>query len=227
MPQGSARDKPYSPGMLRSPPYGTSLRQALITAAASGIRVEVPTGRTWSIAAAANLILPANTGRARVEVSDFAGGSWFVRLYGPLRGNHPPTTVELFGKCSATGEKWIDIDYRYVNTLGNLPLQIQLGIEGPPGSYATFSTLEFLPRQTCPDRHDRKSIRQGQEDIECVEHMPNLPEPFEIKDWRALAQAYDRFVFDHDAKGEYLPDLADDSKVNIDRPPLDCIHTLI
>ena len=192
--------------------------QALITSTAAGLRVEVPTGRTWSAAAASNLILPVNTGRARVKVSDVAGGAWFVRLYGPLRGNQPPATVELFGKCSITGEKWIDIDYRYMNALDNLPLQIQLGIEGPPGAYATFSALEFFPRQTGAERPIRKNIQQGQKDIECVEHMPNLPEPFEFRDWRALARAYDRFVFDHEAKGEYLPLIwLDDSRVNIDR----------
>ncbi len=211
--------KVYTPGMLmESALWDQPPDQALIAATTSGLRVEVSAGRTWSAATASNLVLPANTGRARVEVSDVTGGAWFVRLYGPLRGNHPPTTVELFGKLSAAGEKWIDIDYRHVKALGTFPLQIQLGIEGPPGSYATFSALEFLPRQTPPKRHDRKSIQQGQKDIECVEHMPNLPQPFQIKDWRALAQAYDRFVFDHDAKGEYLPLIwLDDSRVNIDR----------
>ena len=35
--------------------------------------------------------------------------------------------------------------------------------------------------------------------------MPDLPTPFEMKDWRAEALAYDRFVFDFHTHGQYLP----------------------
>ena|GEM_PF-47840 len=41
--------------------------------------------------------------------------------------------------------------------------------------------------------------------IRKVEQMPNLPQPYDMKDWRATAQAYDRFVFDFSKQGEYLP----------------------
>ncbi|MCC6145045.1 MAG: hypothetical protein IT368_14665, partial [Candidatus Hydrogenedentes bacterium] len=183
MPHGAGaapETRVYTPDVLmESALWDQPPDEAIIAATASGLRVEVPAGRTWSAAVASNLVLPAGTGRARVEVSDFAGGSWFVRLRGPLSGDHPPATAELFGKCSAAGEKWIDIDYRHLNALRDAPLQIQLGIEGPPGSYAIFSTLEFLPRQTSPKQQVRKSIRQDQKDIACVEQMPNLPQPFE------------------------------------------------
>ena len=49
--------------------------------------------------------------------------------------------------------------------------------------------------------------------------MPNIPQPFQLMDWREKARAYDRFVFDLHAQGEFLP-LAwlDDSRINIDRP---------
>jgi hypothetical protein len=45
----------------------------------------------------------------------------------------------------------------------------------------------------------------GQKRIHLVQHMPNVPKPFEIRDWREIARKFDRFVFDYDLKGEYLP----------------------
>jgi hypothetical protein len=69
-----------------------------------------------------------------------------------------------------------------------------------------------------PNQHAPAQYQPGQKEIARVEQMPNLPEPFKMRDWRALAQAYDRFVFDHDAKGEHLPLVwLDESRVNIDR----------
>ena len=38
-----------------------------------------------------------------------------------------------------------------------------------------------------------------------VEQMPSIPQPFKMKDWRALAVAYDQFAFDFEARGEFLP----------------------
>src|SRR5438105_4200570 len=54
--------------------------------------------------------------------------------------------------------------------------------------------------------------------IDRIELMPRTPSPFFMKDWKALAQAYDRLIFDFDAKGEYLPVIWwDDSRVNFNR----------
>ncbi|HUU91363.1 MAG TPA: hypothetical protein VM238_09155 [Phycisphaerae bacterium] len=51
-----------------------------------------------------------------------------------------------------------------------------------------------------------------------VDEMPNLPQPFVMKDWRATARAYDRVAFDLHAKGEFLPLVwLDEGRVNIDR----------
>lgn len=38
-----------------------------------------------------------------------------------------------------------------------------------------------------------------------VELIPNLPEPFHMRDWRAVAYGYDKLVFDFEAQGDYLP----------------------
>jgi hypothetical protein len=44
-----------------------------------------------------------------------------------------------------------------------------------------------------------------QKRINKVQEMPNLPEPFMIKDWRETATQYDQFVYDFTKQGEYLP----------------------
>ncbi len=41
--------------------------------------------------------------------------------------------------------------------------------------------------------------------IKRVELMPKVPEPFQMRDWKAVAHGYDNFVFDFDRKGQYLP----------------------
>src|SRR3954469_25423052 len=50
-----------------------------------------------------------------------------------------------------------------------------------------------------------------------VELMPNNPEPFKAKDWRAVAHGFDTLAFNFNARGQYLPLIWwDDSRVNID-----------
>lgn len=50
-----------------------------------------------------------------------------------------------------------------------------------------------------------------------VEQMPNIPQPFRMRDWRQVARDYDSLVFDLNAKGEYFPLVwIDRSRVNFD-----------
>lgn len=42
-------------------------------------------------------------------------------------------------------------------------------------------------------------------DIPRVEMMPNMPQPYEMRDWKTVAHKYDSLVFDLDATGLYLP----------------------
>ncbi|HEV2830154.1 MAG TPA: hypothetical protein VGW76_21320 [Pyrinomonadaceae bacterium] len=54
--------------------------------------------------------------------------------------------------------------------------------------------------------------------IDRIELMPRKPAPFVMKDWKALAQAYDRLVFDVNVRGKYLPVIWwDNSRPNFDR----------
>src|SRR5689334_21240910 len=53
--------------------------------------------------------------------------------------------------------------------------------------------------------------------IDRVELMPNRPELFKLKDFKAIARGCDKLLFDFDAKGQYLPLIWwDDSKYNFD-----------
>lgn len=41
--------------------------------------------------------------------------------------------------------------------------------------------------------------------IRRIEQMPNLPQPFQMRDWQQVARDYDALVFDRRAKGPFLP----------------------
>jgi len=215
-----AGSRAWSPAMLRDAAAWPHAEQdARITVTADGLSVEVPPGRTWAIAAASQLLLPADLGRIRVRVAKLGGDArWFLRLYGELREPGRRHTVGVAQDEVALGERSFQLDPR-LRTLTAAPLQLQLGVEGSAGASVVFEDVAFLPpaaRSNCPPR---RFFQPGQKDIPTVELMPNLPEPFALPDWRDKARAYDRFVFDFHAQGEFLPLVwLDDSRLNIDRP---------
>jgi hypothetical protein len=50
------------------------------------------------------------------------------------------------------------------------------------------------------------------------EDLPNLPQPFEMRDWREVARDYDRLAFERAAQGQFLPLIwTDSSHVTSDR----------
>ena len=223
---------PWAARLLRdAAAWPHSERDAHIDVTARGLRVGVCEGRTFAIAAASNLALPAKLGQVRVRVAEVGGGArWFIRLYGELRQPGDRRTVGLAQDEAAAGEISFDLDPR-LRTRADAPVQLQLGVEGPPGSFAVFEDLAILsPSQHAnrppgsstgseTDAPPRRPRADGQISLAAVELMPNLPEPFELIDWREKARAYDRFVFDFKARGEFLPLIwLDDSRINIDRP---------
>ena len=38
-----------------------------------------------------------------------------------------------------------------------------------------------------------------------IEQMPNLPQPYALRDWNKTARDFDRFAFDPNRQGDYLP----------------------
>ena len=74
-----------------------------------------------------------------------------------------------------------------------------------------FISVALIFASVCEASADQRTIDR-------IELMPRKPSPFVMKDWKALAQAYDRFIFDFNAKGEYLPVIWwDISRPNFDR----------
>ena len=212
--------RPWTNSLLRDLsawPHGE--QDARLGVTPDGLRVEVAEGRTFAIAAASRLALPSDLGRIRVRVSAMGGDArWFVRLYGELREAGRHHTVGVAQDETSAGERWFQLDPR-LRALTNAPLQLQLGVEGSPGAFALFEDVAFLPALARTNRLPRRFFQRGQRDIAAVELMPNLPEPFEMLDWREKARAYDQFVFDFTARGEFLPLVwLDDSRINVDHP---------
>jgi hypothetical protein len=53
------------------------------------------------------------------------------------------------------------------------------------------------------DAHDAKASPQIR--IGRIEQMPNLPQPFKMRNWKQVARDYDALVFDRNARGRFLP----------------------
>ena len=49
------------------------------------------------------------------------------------------------------------------------------------------------------------SVFGQQINISRIEMMPNMPSPYEMRDWKRVALGYDSLVFDFNRTGQYLP----------------------
>jgi hypothetical protein len=77
-----------------------------------------------------------------------------------------------------------------------------LAVPRPEGDAARSAPLENATHQVAIPR---------------IEEMPNLPQPFKMRDWRQVAKDFDAWAFDLNAKGEYMPLIwIDKSHVNFD-----------
>ena len=210
---------PWSAGLLRDPAaWPHDEHDAHLAATPQGLRVEVPAGRKWAIAAMPDLTLPSNLGRIRVRIGETGGhGRWFIRLHGDLRRPGEPLDLHFARDESQPGERVFELDPRLWSTRDQ-PLQLQLGVEGEPGGFAVFGNVAFEPAPSRPNRQPRTVFQPGQKDVATVELMPNLPEPFVLTDWRQKARDYDQFVFDFSSKGDFLPLVwLDKSHINSER----------
>lgn len=191
------------------------MNDALVTADSAGLRVEIAPERKWAIAGSRGVLLPANVQAIRVHVGRLTGGKWLMRLWGDVRGDGRQTTIGPFEGMDRTGTALVGIDPRLLRGCDRSPVMVQLGLEGDPGGSVVFESLQFVPG---PGRARQRSIA-GQRRIDAVDWMPNMPRPYKMIDWRARAQAYDRFVFNFAARGPFLPLIwLDDARINIDGP---------
>jgi hypothetical protein len=217
---GAEAPRPWSSTLLQdAAAWPHSEKDARISVTPQGLRLEVAEARKNAFAVMSGLALPKDLGRIRVRVAGVGDNArWSLRLYGELREPGRRHTVSVAESETSTGEHAFDLDPRlYVVT--SSPVQLQLIVEGPPGAFAMFAEVAFLPAPKRANRAPRTHFQPGQKDIPAVEWMPNLPEPYKLLDWREKARAYDRFVFDFNAQGEFLPLIwLDESHLNNDHP---------
>lgn len=192
----------WSPDWLAQPGrWSVRMNGALVSAAGTGLRVEVAPGRTWAIAAVPDVRLTGRVGLVRVNVRELGGGAqWLMRVHGELRRPGRAQTTGPFQSETRTGQVNVELDPRQLAP-GERPVLVQLGLEGPAGAWVVFDQLELLPG----DAARPAPAIPGQRNLDCVDLMPNLPQPFKLLDWRQRARDYDRFVFDRTLTGEYLP----------------------
>jgi hypothetical protein len=208
----------WASGLLRAAEaWPHAEKDARIVVTPQGLHVEVAPGRKNAVAAAPGLALPADTGLLRLRVAAAsAGAKWNVCLYGELRRPGEKHTAYI-AQGEGAGERVFPIDPRLIPHREQ-PVRLHLGVQGEPGTFIVMAEVSFLPAPQRPNVLPRTRFQPGQRDIATVEQMPNLPEPFLLIDWRAKARAYDRFVFDFQARGEFLPLVwLDESRINLDR----------
>jgi len=195
-----------------------SERGARIVGSPAGLRVEVAAERRFAIAAMSRLGLRKDMGQIQVRVAEMGGGAtWFVRLNGELRQPGRRRTIAIAQDETTIGERVFPVDPRLRQST-DAAVQLQLGVKGPPGAFVVFEDVAFLPPTPRPNRLARQHFQSGQKDIDAVEWMPNLPEPYKLIDWREKARSFDRLVFDLAATGEFLPLVwLDESHMNNDQ----------
>lgn len=71
--------------------------------------------------------------------------------------------------------------------------------------YLTLIAIVFFGCKSATELTVLKSIPEKQINIKRVELMPNLPQPYSMKDWRQTAIGFDNYVYDWKSKGEYRP----------------------
>lgn len=77
-----------------------------------------------------------------------------------------------------------------------------VNISNLPPKVAWLSTIKSTQKK------DNFQLMQ----IDKVEQMPNIPSPFQMRDWKQVAQDYDDFLFNFNKTGDYLPLISWDTR---------------
>ena len=129
----------------------------------AGLRVEVAAERQFAIAAMSGLGLRKDLGQIRVRVAEMGGGAtWFVRLYGELRQSGQHRTAAIAQDEAAIGERVFPVDPR-LRQLPDAAVQLQLGVEGPPGAFVVFEDVDFLAPVATPKSARPPALPTGTE----------------------------------------------------------------
>lgn len=70
-------------------------------------------------------------------------------------------------------------------------------------SFLFLCILGFLSCKTASFLPSNKAVEQLS--IHRIDQMPNLPQPYHLKDWKQTALDFDKFAFDFSQKGNFMP----------------------
>ncbi|QHW31922.1 hypothetical protein GZH47_14580 [Paenibacillus rhizovicinus] len=79
-----------------------------------------------------------------------------------------------------------------------------MGLSVSIGSAVMFTSL-LSPAFASGVNEPVSAVPDVQKRINKIEEMPNLPQPYEMKNWKQTARQYDQFVFDFTKQGTFLP----------------------
>jgi len=197
---------PWSSRLLEEiHPWSVTWNDPIVSVTPQGLRIEIGEGRTWAIVAIPEVQFPSRSAAIRVELSEKSpGANWIVKLSQP--SGHATQDWLPFGMNPASLNMEADLN-PWLRLGLDSPLQyLQLGLEGEAGDFATFERLEVWTRPENPKDSPKQIPRQqGQILVPVIEELPGIPQSLEWTDWKQKAQDYDRFVFDFQARGEFLP----------------------
>jgi len=200
----------WTPALLKdASAWSIHMNDGSVSAGADGLHVAIAPGKTWAIAAAPVLKLPANTAHVRINVSSISpGGRWLIRLFGRFRGREKAFDFSPFYNMKQPGSFDMELDPRLLESgangeHGEVPggVMVQLGLEGDPGAHVVFSELTLEAGAVQP----KHTGLAGQIALPSVDLIPDLPSPYKMLNWKLLTARLDKFIFDNKTGGEYLP----------------------
>lgn len=104
---------------------------------------------------------------------------------------------------------------------------LKVGAAGAGATWHAVKDLSDPERMSAISAGVSTGADTAQIAIPGVEEMPNIPQPFRMRDWLQVARGYDAWAFDLDAKGEYMPLVwIDKSHINFDEDAFGLYVTL-
>ena len=137
----------WDEGLLgRLDTWTVPMNEPLVSAAESGLRLQTGSDKDWAVISVPNVVLPPEASAIRITVSDISPGTcWSVKLTSDLDGDGKP--AEDWLPCSSNSAETVSRRLHSVirNNIRTPLTLLQLAVEGPAGSYATFEQIEFIP----------------------------------------------------------------------------------
>jgi len=203
---GELQGTTWSSDLLRNEkPWTVSWNDPVFSAGPDGLRVEIADGKTWTLVAVPDVLFPPGSEAVQVTVAEKSpGGHWIVKL--SQDAGDRTFDWQPFGLKPTSLHKKAQLNPWFRLKLDSPLKYVQLGLEGNPGDYVCFESLEVLVgKEDEKAKQSQEEIQPGQLFFPFLKELPRMPCPFEMKDWTKTARDYDTFVFDFKKKGQFLP----------------------